>query len=108
MFTAFIRRQSVDELRQYKLAHINALYANSNYDSKEINRQNMVAEMEDNFTQAVNSIYGYAQPEIDLSDNPFFAAIRVPTIDTSDAENAEVEKFLAPLMPSDIEIDQPF
>ncbi len=79
---AFIRRKTVEELTDRKIAMIAALYANSNYDSSEGQdaRAQMIGAIEENYEETCIKIYGSTTPEVRkiAEDDPFFAAMQVP------------------------------
>lgn len=82
-YEAFARRKIVEELTQRKLLTISSFYSNPNYDSKEVNRDDMIKKLEAQFAELIDNIY---LPTIDLkgakefedtSNDAFFAAINV-------------------------------
>jgi hypothetical protein len=69
-------REVISQLSSDKQARINALLANSAYlesDEGVKSRADQIREMEENFNEIVSGITN-PQPEVDLSENPFFAA----------------------------------
>lgn len=92
---------------QRKLLMINAMYSNSAYDESKVNRQPLIAQIEGSFEEAVNAIYGFKPPELDLSQNPFFAAIRIPSIPPEALAEEEARQLAGSLVkPDDVVIDQ--
>lgn len=83
-YEAFAKRQIAEELTQRKLLVISAFYANTNYDSKEANREDTISKIEKQFSALIDSIYA---PVIHIGktktdepsemDSDFFKAIRV-------------------------------
>lgn len=72
-----------EELTQRKISIVAALWANTNMDSKEADREGTIAKIEEGFDLAIRSLYdGVVSKEegIDLSEDPFFAAMKVPTL----------------------------
>lgn len=60
-----------------KLSIISGLYANSNLDDDKGTRQKIISDMEDNFRDAIKSLYEPVDEDV-LADNPFFKAMNVP------------------------------
>lgn len=109
-YEALTKRQIYDELTQRKLGMINALYSNSNYDGENAKiRDQVIEQLEEQFSNAMSSLYGGVNPEDDVidKDNPFFQAMErglknqgVPSLD--EIKETEEEKFLKPVP----EVDQ--
>jgi hypothetical protein len=97
----------VEELANRKMGVINGLWANSNYDGKDVDRMEIVKKVEEAHDNAILSLkYGESakrdEPseygELDKS-NPFFGKISVPELDV--AKDAKSEDWY-----KDIEFDQ--
>lgn len=83
-YEAFAKRQIAEELTQRKLLLISAFYANTNYDSAEAKRDEVIKNIEQQFGALIDNIYA---PVIDFGklkveegqdeENPLFAAIKV-------------------------------
>lgn len=90
---------------------INAYYSNTNLDEDPKTRSNMIAELEEQCNQVINSIYGNTEEQV-MEDNPFFEAHKrgmkaqgVPDVtDFFDYEDGE-ESFI-PEPQEDYEVDQ--
>jgi hypothetical protein len=81
-YEAHQKRQIIDELTTRKIAMINALYSNSNYDGQENNekRDRIIQTLEDQFNESVAILYGVKQTAKDKDEidenNPFFQAMK--------------------------------
>lgn len=82
-YEAFAKRKIADELTHRKLLLISSFYANPNYDSKEVNRDDIIKKLEEQFAELIDNIY---VPAIDLksasdlddtTDSAFFAAMNI-------------------------------
>lgn len=67
----------IETLERRKEAMVASLWANSNYDDDKGTRQKIIADIEENFDEAMNSIVGgtVREEEIDKS-NPFYSAMQ--------------------------------
>ena len=63
-----------EELKQRKLDMINAIHSNPNMDQESVNKSDAVRQVEEQFDEAIESIYEDRVEKIDKK-NPFFAAI---------------------------------
>ncbi len=88
MYTAFLKREIVEELKQRKLMLISALYANSAMSESDEGtkaRDAAIVNLEERFQENVESIYktvAEVKAEQDaIKEDPFFAAMKVPQID---------------------------
>ena len=83
-YEAFAKRQIAEELTQRKLLLISAFYANTNYDSAEAKRDEVVRGIEQQFAGLIDNIYapvidfGKVAEEQDSSfDSDLFRAMKV-------------------------------
>ena len=114
-YAAFAQRKLAEELKQRKLDMISAIHTNPNYDGEKVDKAGHVREIEDQFDEAIESVYTgkSAGEEIDKS-NPFFAAIDrgLEWIDNPsaqkrlDAARAQSEPDSEVPHDPDIEVDQ--
>ena len=75
-YAAFVKRRVVEGLNRRKEAMVQALWANSNYDDEKGTRENAIQEIETSFQEAIDSVNGPPEPEIEIDkSNPFFAAM---------------------------------
>lgn len=81
MYAAMIKRQAADDVNRRKLLLISSLYANPNYDEREAKRPEVIQRIEEDFTSAVDALYGAAPlPEEEIKGIPFFDAMKVPEL----------------------------
>jgi hypothetical protein len=77
-YEAFVKRRSKEELTFRKILQISALWANSNYDGEEVDRQQIIRDIETSYDEVIAEIYSGrsagGRTDIDKSD-PFFAAM---------------------------------
>lgn len=77
-YEAFVKRRAKEELTFRKILQISALWANSNYDGEDVDRQQIIQEIETSYDEVIAGIYSGrmagGKDDIDKSD-PFFAAI---------------------------------
>lgn len=58
-----------------KLAQITAIHANPNYDQKEVNKEQILQDMENKFNQALETLYEDTQEvKKRMEEDPFLAA----------------------------------
>lgn len=82
-YEAFAKRQIAEELTQRKLLLISAFYANTNYDNPEVNRDDMIRKLEEQFADLINNIYaplidiGQQGADDDVLNTDFFAAMKI-------------------------------
>lgn len=62
-YEAFAKRQVADELTKRKLMTIAAFYANSNYDSAEVKREEIIRSVEKQYQNLIDTVYA---PAIDI------------------------------------------
>lgn len=108
-YEAFAKRKIVEGLHQRKLFHINALYSNPNYDSEEVNRDQIVEKLEDQFDDAIHAVWtGQTtdEEEIDYKNDPFFAPIEKGLPPMIDIPAGEEHKEDSKSWLEDVEIDQ--
>lgn len=79
LYRAFVRRKTVEELEERKLAITAALYANSNWDDKDSPRDQVIEGLEESTQDAIAKVYGMVPTieeefEIDPND-PFWSAM---------------------------------
>jgi hypothetical protein len=107
-YSAFIKRQLVEELRERKEKIAAALYANTNWDGKENSpkRDNMIKSLQEQLQSEIEIIYGdgpESQDEIDWED-PFWSA--VPRSSDEDVQ-AEAQRYQEGVEQGvEVEIDQ--
>lgn len=100
----------MESMEARKLAIITGLYANTNYDDGKQTRTRAIHDMEDNFREAIISLYDPETKEEDLDKDPFFEAIDIPGGDIDWEEYAKnnpsiKDPPMAELVPDD-DIDQ--
>ena len=108
MYEAFGKRKAAERVEATRLALVQGLWANSNYDQaeegKEAPRASAIAQVEEDARQALIEIY---EPERVLEsqidpEHPFWAAMKVPELPKEMApadERSLKEKY-------DIDVDQ--
>lgn len=89
MYAAFSKRKVAEELTQRKLLLVASLWANTNMDDPKANRQDAITKLEESFDEAIRSLYDASikrDEDVDLNEDPFFAAMKIPTLtyDTGD------------------------
>jgi hypothetical protein len=77
------RRKAAEDIRSLRNAMIGGLWGNSNYDPQkegaEAPRTKALREMNERFDEAIAVVLGHRQPvEVDLKNDPFFAAMKLP------------------------------
>lgn len=82
-----------------KLAMITGLHGNGNIGGDDLNKA--VKSLDENFDRAVARLYGadIDEEDIDLSENPFFAAMKLPEIEGEKPKRLVEGKF-------EVEIDE--
>lgn len=92
-YLAYQKRKVVEELVLRKNLQIAAILSNPNYDQKEVNKKQIIEEVEDNYTEAINKVYGHVsyEDEVDFENNPFFSAgmKRLPPKEGAEQSNAQ-------------------
>lgn len=84
MFIAHAKRSAVERIHEVKNAMVAGIWANSNYDDGEDTRKNLLAQVDSFVDSAIASIYGQEVEEEEIdTNNPFFAAMKLPEIDHS-------------------------
>ena len=74
-YESFTRRKIVEDLTLQKLAHINAIHSNPNYDQKDAHKTQVIQEMEDRFQSAIDSLFqDTTDVEKRMKEDPFFLA----------------------------------
>lgn len=61
-------------MTQRKLAHITAIHSNPNYDQKEVNKDQIIQNMEQRFEQALDSLYISEEVEKKVEEDAFLSA----------------------------------
>lgn len=80
-YEAMLKRELVTDLDKRKTALVGALWANSNWDGEEADRDSAIQKLEESYEKSVGIIYGYvvadelSEDEVDW-DDPFFAAAK--------------------------------
>lgn len=93
-YEAFAKRQISEELVQRKLLLISAFYANTNYDNPEVNRDDMIQKLEQQFAELIDNIYaplidfGHKGAGDDVLNTEFFAAMKIDGDHIVEAEQA--------------------
>lgn len=78
-YEAMLKRELVADLDNRKMALVSALWANSNWDGEEADRQGAIKNLEESYENSLAIIYGYAEEKSDDDvdwDDPFFAAAK--------------------------------
>lgn len=105
LYDAFALRQAIEDLMLVRNAMLAGMYANTNLDDtkerKDV-RTNAVQKLYSAFEEQVEEMRN-PTPEIDM-DNPFFAAMRVPELDSG--REAMAESYERVKQMPDIDIDQ--
>lgn len=68
-FDSFQRRQFCDELRQRRIAHIAALYANTNLDGEDAQRGQVVLNVEEAYEELITNAWNGSTPEKRLEES---------------------------------------
>jgi hypothetical protein len=80
-YVAMLKRELEEELKNRKALMINAIWSNPNWDDEKANKQEAIAEIEENFEHSIRLIWE-GEDEIDdveeedIDNNPFFAAAK--------------------------------
>lgn len=85
-YAAFVKRLTVEEIAERKLVIIGGLWANSNYDGKDVDRMEIIKKVEEAHDQAALQLKYGVQQEKDAEsefgefdrNNPFFGKVPVP------------------------------
>lgn len=73
------KRKAIERATDVRNAIIAGLWANTNLDEKQGARQQALEEIQSNYDDTIEEIYtGMRREDIDLSTDPFFAAMKVP------------------------------
>lgn len=100
MYSAFVRREILEEMKDRKNSIIAALWANTNYDAQPEKREARVRELENHFEAAYDRLHGGKEEQItdqEIADNPFFAAMKVPGEDLMDTTPEEAREAVEEL-----------
>ena len=71
-----MKRKIAEDLTWRKLAHITAINANPNYDQKEVNKKQILEDMEHKFNQALEMLYEPEEISKRVEEDPFLAAAK--------------------------------
>ena len=103
MYVAHVRREAVASVTRSRDAIVSGMWANPNFDSSENRnvRTDALREVDEHWETAVQRIYGHSPEDVDLSENPFFAAMKVPELPSEfseqDVKSVEEKAELAQL-----------
>lgn len=95
MYLAYVRREAVRNVTASRDAMVAGIWGNPNFDSQENKnlRSDLLRDVDEQLETAIQRIYGNDPETVDLSENPFFSAIRVPELPSqfSEQDLKEVE-----------------
>ena len=88
------KRLAAERVIELKHAMITGVWGNSNYDDGKDSRTELLRSIDDFAEKAINQIYasepsGEYVEEVDMN-NPFFAAMKVPKLETMDQQVGEL------------------
>lgn len=73
------KRKAIERATEVRNAIIAGLWANTNLDDNKGSRSRALEEIQNNYDDTIEEIYiGIRREDIDLNDDPFFAAMKVP------------------------------
>lgn len=73
------KRKAIDRATDVRNAMIAGMWANTNLDDNKGTRSQHLEEIQHSYDQTVKEIYtGIREEDIDLNQDPFFAAMKVP------------------------------
>ena len=80
LYKAHAKRKSIESAEATRNAMIGGLWANSNFDDDKGTRDKAIRDINQSFYDTITSIYNGDAEEIDLKEDPFFAAMKLPDI----------------------------
>lgn len=102
LYEAHIKRESSKTALLERNAYITGLLANTNLDDNKNTKRNMLENVDTDYENKLRSIYNVISKEIDLKDDPFFAAIKIPRYDAPEEATDNLPHDQNP----EIEVDQ--
>jgi hypothetical protein len=99
LFESFGKRKLVESLDRRKLSIVGGLHGNMNFSGEDLKKA--VDAIEENFREAVATIYGKQEEEVVLEENPFFGAMKLPKIDVSSSDQNKLAPYEV-----EVEVDQ--
>ena len=107
IYEAQIKRQKAERAVLERNAYITGILANTNMDDEKQTKKRALESIDTDYENALRSIYNIKEEEVDLQEDPFFKAMKIPGVDfIPDEEEATVPESTTEFPVPDIDVDQ--
>jgi hypothetical protein len=87
-YEAYIKREAAYRAALERNAYITGILANTNLDDNKNTKRNTLESIDTDYQNSLKSIYNINIEEVDLREDPFFKAMKIPGVDFIPGEEA--------------------